>query len=228
MRCIACLLSEWRIARVRLLRTRLGVWLGLLVGGLAVVAGHRGGPAPAVAALEAAMLAAILAVAYTLGSDLDRAAVVLTLTHPTSALAVAAGRWMAATAVAGAAGTVVLAAAALLGRGAPLPSLSAAAAVVGGAATAAVALPVALAGGNTPLTALFLYIALLGSTARPPISGGPTSSLAPVGALAWVVPTPWRYAELGRGDAAAWGHAAFCVTGGLGMAALLLRRFARR
>jgi len=47
------------------------------------------------------MLAAVLAVAFTAGADSDRAALALTLTHPTTPLAVAAGRWLAASIVAG-------------------------------------------------------------------------------------------------------------------------------
>src|SRR5207247_2051073 len=47
------------------------------------------------------MLAAVLAVAFTAGADSDRAALALTLTHPTTPLAVALGRWLAASAIAG-------------------------------------------------------------------------------------------------------------------------------
>src|SRR2546430_14869011 len=52
------------------------------------------------------MLGAVLGVAFTAASDADRAALSLILTHPTTPLAVATGRWLAALT---AAGTLVLA-----------------------------------------------------------------------------------------------------------------------
>src|SRR5207247_906641 len=88
---LRCALAEWQLARTRLVRSRLGLWLLLLVGGLVLVARH-----PVILALDTGMLAAVLAVAFTAGADSDRAALALTLTHPTTPLAVALGRWLAA------------------------------------------------------------------------------------------------------------------------------------
>src|SRR5437773_2209337 len=93
---LRCALAEWQLARTRLVRSRLGLWLLLLVGGLVLVARH-----PVILALDTGMLAAVLAVAFTAGADSDRAALALTPTHPTTPLAVALRRWLAAHAVAG-------------------------------------------------------------------------------------------------------------------------------
>src|SRR2546423_13034130 len=83
---LRCALAEWQLARTRLVRSRLGLWLLLLVTGFVLVGRH-----PVILALDTGMLAAVLAVAFTAGADSDRAALALTLTHPTTPLAVAAG-----------------------------------------------------------------------------------------------------------------------------------------
>src|SRR5256885_9542859 len=93
---LRCALAEWQLARTRLGRSRLGLWLLLLAAGFVLVARH-----PVILALDTGMLAAVLAVAFTAGADSDRAALALTLTHPTTPLAVALGRWLAASAIAG-------------------------------------------------------------------------------------------------------------------------------
>src|SRR3989441_3669540 len=94
-----CVLAEWQLLRARLVRSRLGLWLLLLGGGGAWLA-TRGAPLT-ILAPHLAMLGAVLGVAFSVGSDVDRAAVALTLTHPTTPLAVAAGRWLAAVTAAG-------------------------------------------------------------------------------------------------------------------------------
>src|SRR5213596_1110361 len=94
MHWLRCVLAEWQLLRARLVRSRLGLWLLLLSGGGAWLA-TRGAPLT-ILAPHLAMLGAVLGVAFSVGSDVDRAAVALTLTHPTTPLAVAAGRWLAA------------------------------------------------------------------------------------------------------------------------------------
>src|SRR2546427_11886831 len=93
---LQCILAEWRLARTRLVRSRLGLWLLLLVTGFVLVGRH-----PVILALDTGMLAAVLAVAFTAGADSDHAALALTLTHPTTPLAVAAGGGVAPGRVAG-------------------------------------------------------------------------------------------------------------------------------
>jgi len=95
-------LAEWQLLRARILRTRLSLWLTLLAGGLGWLALSAGGGAVALEqlALRLGALSAVLCVAFGAGSDLDRAALRLTLTHPTTPTAVAAGRWLGATAIA--------------------------------------------------------------------------------------------------------------------------------
>src|SRR2546426_5151827 len=93
---LQCILAEWQLARTRLVRSRLGLWLLLLVTGFVLVGRH-----PVILALDTGMLAAVLAVAFTAGADSDRAALALTLTHPTTPPPGAAGRGLAARSVAG-------------------------------------------------------------------------------------------------------------------------------
>src|SRR5947208_13755052 len=97
------------------------------------------------------MLGAVLGVAFSVGSDVDRAAVALTLTHPTTPLAVAAGRWLAAVtaggllmlAVLSVAGALTSLPAALLGR-------AGGAGLGAGAARGRCAAPLAPPGGQAP------------------------------------------------------------------------------
>src|SRR5881397_2515519 len=117
MHWLRCVLAEWQLLRARLVRSRLGLWLLLLSGGGAWLA-TRGAPLT-ILAPHLAMLGAVLGVAFSVGSDVDRAAVALTLTHPTTPLAVAAGRWLAAVT---AAGIVVLALLFVAGAQSSLPT----------------------------------------------------------------------------------------------------------
>src|SRR5207245_2754662 len=104
-----CVLAEWQLLRSRLVRSRLGIWL-LLLGAAGVWLAARGGPLT-VLAPHVGMLGAVLGVAFTAGSDADRAALSLILTHPTTPLPLAAGRRLAALPAASAlarAGTLTL------------------------------------------------------------------------------------------------------------------------
>jgi len=221
-------LAEWQIARARLLRTRLGLWLLLIGAGFVALAAHPAGPCPRAVATHAAMLGAVLAVAFTLGSDLDRAALELVFAHPTSPAAVLWGRWLAATALAAAAGC----AAAWVGpRPARLAEIASAGLIAAGA-TAGCATAAAVLGGNALTAVLFLYIGVAGG-------GSPSvwERLAPGGvarqavtALGMVLPAPWRYGGLETGDPGAWRHAlAWTVLGvPLAVFGLSVRRWARR
>src|SRR2546426_9236369 len=76
---LRCVLAEWQLVRARLVRSRLGIWLLLLGAGGAWLAAR--GASLTVLAPQIAMLGAVLGVAFTVGSDADRAAIALTLTR---------------------------------------------------------------------------------------------------------------------------------------------------
>ena len=222
------MLAEWQLLRARILRTRLSLWLTLLAGGLGWLALSAGGGAVALEqlALRLGALSAVLCVAFGAGSDLDRAALRLTLTHPTTPTAVAAGRWLGATAIA----TIVTlaATAAVAGDtgaagGTWLRALAAGAGVAG--ATAGCALVVVSLGGNALAGVLFFHLLLL-------------SGLHPVGlehllapgvwrtaatAVLEVAPALWRYRGLAAGAGGAWLHALAWMAGGVVAAGLLMK-----
>src|SRR6266516_2640112 len=204
MHWLRCVLAEWQLLRARLVRSRLGLWL-LLLGGGGVWLGTRGAPLT-ILAPHLAMLGAVLGVAFSVGSDVDRAAVT-------------------------AAGILLLAflcvAAALTSLPAG-PLLRAGGAALGAAAAAAgCALVAAARGGNALTGALFLYIAV------PSVVSADTlgAVLAP-GALTRIsvvvlelLPGVWRYEALAGGDPVGWAHAACWVVGGIaGTAQLFTRR----
>ncbi len=223
---LRCVLAEWQLARTRLVRSRLGLWLLLLVAGFVLVARH-----PVVLALDAGMLAAVLAVAFTAGADSDRAALALTLTHPTTPLAVALGRWLAATAVAVLGVGLACGAHASLRDGDATELWRAAAGGVAAAsATAACALALVWLGGNGAAGVLFLYVFGISGLGPPALAvllgDGLAARIAEV--VVQVLPGVWRYARLAGGDPGAWLHATGWVVSGVAAAALVLARRTRR
>src|SRR6266480_1831274 len=94
MRFLRCVYAEWLLLLPRFTRTRLGISL-LALGATLIWLGSRG-LEPLTVALQAGALAAIIGAAGIAGSERDRAALPTALTHPTTPLAVAAGRWLAA------------------------------------------------------------------------------------------------------------------------------------
>jgi uncharacterized protein YjeT (DUF2065 family) len=221
-------LAEWQLLRARVLRTRLSLWLALLGGGLGWLALRAGGGAVALEqlALRLGALSAVLCVAFGAGSDLDRAALRLTLTHPTTPTAVAAGRWLGATTVA----TIVTLAATTAVAGDTGAAggvwLRALAAGVGTAgATAGCALFVVALGGNALAGALFFYMLLLSGLhpagLEPLMAPGVWRTAAT--AILEVTPALWRYRGLAAGAAGAWLHALAWMAGGVVAAGLLLR-----
>jgi hypothetical protein len=226
---LRCILAEWQLVRTRLVRSRLGLWL-LLLGTGAVVEGALAESSDVVAvALRVGMLGAVLGIAFGAGSDADRAALALTLTHPTTPLAIALGRCFAAVTAAGIAMLIALAAAAGLGgeSGIELIHLGLAGAVAA-AATAAATLFGVWLGGNAVAGVLFLYIA----TASGISPAAMESRLPPGGvrdlgiALVEALPGVWRYRGLATGSGMAWIHATVWIVGGvlLGTVALTRRR----
>lgn len=161
MHFLRCVLAEWQLVRARLVRSRLGLWLLLLALGGAVLVARSPTPDPVAIAMRVGMLGAVLGVAFAAGSDIDRAAFALTLTHPTSRLALALGRWLAAVSAAAFAPLAVAATAIALDE-APASVVwhAAATGLAAAAAVAGVALPGVWLGGNAVAVGLFLYIAL--------------------------------------------------------------------
>lgn len=222
MRWLVGPLAEWQIARVRLLRTRLGLSLSVLDVVLVALAAHRSGPGPTAVAILAAMLGGVLAVAFTLGSDLDRAGLAVSLTHPTTPGAVLIGRWVAATVLGGTAGAMAGFAATLVHPGdtGPGPVLLAGGALAAAAGTAAWTVAAVAVGGNVAAAALFIYMAALGDR--------PADRLRPVGAAraAIVLPAPWRYEGLPHGEPTACAHVACSILVGLALGRWKLARCA--
>lgn len=220
-------LAEWQVVRPRLVRSRLGLCLLLLVAGT----GAGGAPPRAAAitplALQVGMLAGVLGIAFAAGSDADRAAVALTLTHPTTPFAIALGRWLAAVTAAGIALVVTIVAAAGLHPAGGLEVVRAGVVgLVAAGAAAAAALPGAWLGGNTATGILFIYIAATGVLA--PEGTGALRGSGPLrlvaSAVLQVAPCSWRYQGLTLGSGTAWLHALVWMVGGVSLSALLLER----
>jgi hypothetical protein len=225
---LRCILAEWQLVRTRLLRSRLGLWLLLLAAGAVAEAAREESSDLVGVAVRVGMLGSVLGIAFAAGSDADRAALSLTLTHPTTPLAVALGRWLAALTAAGAALLIALAAVAGLRVGAgPVLIHASFAGAAAAAATAAAALCGVWLGGNTVAGALFLYIAAV-SQYSPEALGGllPLGLVRAIGiALVQTAPGVWRYRAIGIGTGAAWLHATAWIVGGVSLSAAMLARW---
>lgn len=212
--------------RIRLLRTRLGLWLVLVVAALLWI--ERAAPRsdPLATILQAGTLGAVLCVGYLVGSGADRAALLLPLLHPTTPGALVLGRWTAAT---GGAALAVLAIAAHTAwtTGAVAATLSAAlAGLAAAAAVASCTLALVLTGGNVLATLFFVWLALVGSA--PPETlidvPHPGSIRVALAAILELAPAPWRYRAISTGDPGALLHAAAWVALGLATARRLMGR----
>ncbi len=198
MRFLRCVYAEWLLLLPRFTRTRLGISL-LALGATLIWLGNRG-LEPLTVALQAGALAAIIGAAGLAGNERDRAALPTALTHPTTPLAVAAGRWLAIVAPAVLL-TVVCTLLAGWHSGAALAGVAAAAAV-GGCGLAAVLLL-----GNGAALALFLCMAVAGAVAperlvdlaRPGVVRLTAASALELG------PALWHYRDIATGD---WGGGA--------------------
>jgi hypothetical protein len=214
-----CVLAEWSLVRPRLLRTRFGPAL-LVLGALLVWLGSRGVD-PLVVALHAGGLGAVLGAAFSAGTDADRAALPLILTHPTTPIALAAGRWLAAVTPA-----VGLTLACTLALGAP--PACAVAGLTTAAAVAGCALPGVLMLGNGAAVVLLVGTLLAGAASPEEWVG-----LAEPRALRLVVasalelgPALWRYRDATR-DAGALLHAGAWAVLGVMLASAVVARRAR-
>lgn len=158
MHLLRCIAAEWLVVRARLVHTRLGMWLVLLAAAFAWAA-PPGDLVPF--ATRTGLLAGVLCIAFAAGAKDDQASLRTSLSHPTSPVAIAAGRWAGATIAAALAVTAV---AGVVGArdAAPASAVLDAwlAGVVAAAGAAACALPAVLVGGNT-FAALLIALAAL-------------------------------------------------------------------
>jgi hypothetical protein len=208
-RFLRCVLSEWPFLRARLVRTRLGLWLTLLLIALIWIDRTAAIPDPLGTALRAGALAAVLCVAYLAGSAADRAALALPALHPSSPGAVVAGRWVAATS---GAGLVVLAATAHAAGTAGAAATMVRCAVAGLATAAVVAactLALVWCGGNLLAGCCFLWLAFFGGIAPEAAVrvAHPTLARVALATALEVAPSPWRYRGIAEGDPGAAAHA---------------------
>ncbi len=220
MHFLRCVLAEWALVRPRLSRTRFGIWL-LLLGAALVWVGNRGAE-PIAVALHAGALGAVLGAAFAAGSPADRAALAITLSHPTTPLAVACGRWLAA--VIPAAALTVACTFAVGGN-----ALAALAGIVAAAAVAGCALAAVLVAGTGAAFVLFICMSFAGAMPPDTIVGvaEPTALRFVVASALELAPALWRYREIatgGGGSAGAILHAAAWAALGV----LLARGFVSR
>ena len=220
MRFLRCVHAEFLLVSPRLTRTRLALSLLALAVTL-VWLSARGFDALTVT-LQAGALGAILAAASIVGNEGDRAALTTALTHPTTPLAVATGRWLAIV-VPAAVLTIACTAAMHWQTGAALAGVIAAAAV--GSCAMAVVLPL----GSSAALALFLFMAVAGTVAperlvdlaRPGVLRLTAASALELG------PALWHYRDIATGDFGAVLHALAWTGLGLLLAAAFIGRLFR-
>ncbi len=217
MRFLRCVHAEFLLVAPRFTRTRLGISL-LALGATLVWLGARGFDA-LTATLQAGALGAILGAAAIVGNERDRAALTTALTHPTTPLAVATGRWLA----------IVLPAAALTVACALATGWRTGAAAAGLLAAAAVgscALAMVLLLRNGAALALFLFMAVVGTVAperlvdlaHPGVLRLTAASAIELG------PALWHYRDIAIGDLGAILHAVAWTGLGILLAAAFIGR----
>lgn len=200
MRFLHCVHAEFLLVFPRLTRTRLGI--SLLALGTTLVWLNAHAFDALTVTLQAGALGAILAAAAMVGDETDRTALITALTHPTSSLAIATGRWLAL--VLPAATLVIVCASAIGWRTSVVLAGMIATAAVGGFALAVV-LPL----GRGAALALFLFMAVVGTIpperlvdlARPGVVRLAAASAMELG------PALWHYRDIATGDASAVLHA---------------------
>ncbi len=200
MRFLRRVSAEVILVSPRLTRTRLGPSLLLLGAGLVWLRSR--GLDPLTTVLEAGALAAVLDAGWLAGNPRDRAALATALTHPTTPLAIATGRWSAIVLPA-----VLLAIACALASGAP--ATAAAAGMVAACAVAAVALATVLLLGNGAAVAFFLLIAVAGAIAPEQLVALTNPGIVRLAAASMLElgPALWRYRDIATGDMLSFCHA---------------------
>jgi hypothetical protein len=218
MRFLHCVRAEFLLVSPRLARTRLGISL-LALGTTLVWLNVHAFDALTVT-LQAGALGAILGAAAIVGDETDRAALTTALTHPTTPLAIATGRWLA----------IVLPASALVMVCATAIGWRTDVVIAGMIASAAVgsfAFAVVLPFGRGAALALFLFMAVAGTVpperlvdlARPGMVRLTAASAMELG------PALWHYRDIATGDLGAIIHAgAWSGLGILVASAFIARR----
>lgn len=223
-------LAEWPLLAVRLRRTRLGIHLVLLLGGLWWL--QRGDPAadPVGVAVLAGTLGAVVCAAALAGSKSDRAALAHRLLHPTSPAAIAAGRWVAAVCGAGLIVAVLAAHAAWTTRATLVHAGAALAGLAAAAAVAACVLALVLTGGTVLAVLAFSWFLLVSVLTPAAMLGlGHRGVVAIIGAgLLELGPSVWRYRDIATGDPGATAHAVLWVGVGCSIAAWRVARLGAR
>jgi hypothetical protein len=200
MRFLRCVHAEVLLLAPRLTRTRLG--LSLLALGATLVWLHARGLDPLTAALQAGALGAIIGAADMAGNESDRAALTTTLSHPTTAMAVATGRWIAVV-VPALLLTIVCTAAV------GFHSTMLFAGIVAAAAVGSCALAVVVPLGNSAAAALFLFMAVAGAVApeRLVALAQPGFVRLTAASALELGPALWHYRDIATGDLGALLHA---------------------
>ena len=93
-------LAEWKPVSVLIRRTRLPFWLSALTLGAAALGGLGDGASLPTLVTSVALVATLTSAGVLAGAHSGRATA-LTLRHPASPMALATGRWLAVTALAG-------------------------------------------------------------------------------------------------------------------------------
>jgi hypothetical protein len=214
MRFLRCVHAEFLLVFPRLTRTRLG--LALLALGVSLLWLRTHGLEPLTLVLQAGALGSIVGTAGIAGHAADRATLSTSLTHPTTALAIAAGRWVAI--VVPAAALTLVCTAALAGTPRVFAAGLFAAAAVGSCALAVV-MPL----GNGAAVMLFLFMGVAGTVdperlvdlAQPGLLRLAAASTLELG------PALWHYRDIAGGDIGAALHA----TAWTGLGVLLAAAF---
>ncbi len=218
MRFLHCVHAEFLLVSPRLTRTRLGI--SLLALGTTLVWLHAHALDALTITLQAGALGAVIGAAAIVGDVADRGALTTALTHPTTPLAIATGRWLG---IVLPAATLVMVCGASIGwRTDLIVAGTLAAAAVGGFALALV-----LFLGRSAALALFFFMAVAGTIpperlidlARPGVVRLAAASAMELG------PALWHYRDISRADWGAIFHAlAWTGLGILLGAAFIVRR----
>jgi len=217
MRFLRCVHAEFLLVFPRLTRTRLGISLLALGTTLVWLSTHA--LDALTVTLQAGALGAILGAAAIVGDESDRAALTTALTHPTTPLAIATGRWLAI--VVPASALVIVCATAIGWR-----TEIVLAGVIATAAVGSFALAVVLPLGRGVALALFLFMGVAGTIppervvdlARPGVVRLTAASAMELG------PALWHYRDIATGDFGAVVHALAWTGLGLLLAAAFTDR----
>lgn len=217
MQFLRCVQAEFLLVLPRLVRTRLG--LALLSLGVSLLWLHSHGFNALTVILQGGALGAIVGAAGVVGHEHDRAALRTLLTHPTTPLAIATGRWLA-----------IVLPAALLALGCTIIVGGKVAAFVAGVISAAAvgscALAIAFPLRGGAALALFLFIAVAGTVAPERLIDLASPGVLRVTAASALElgPALWHYRSIAIGDAGAVVHGLAWTGLGILLAAAFIGR----